>query len=406
MSSDAESAGDLVEFRARTRAWLESNCPPQMRGPITDERQICWGGRHWQFHSEAQRAWLERMTARGWTVPEWPEAYGGAALDRPHAEVLREELHRLDCRPPLMSFGISMLGPALLAFGSEAQKREHLPRIARGEIRWCQGYSEPGAGSDLASLKTRADEDGDHFVVSGRKVWTSYADEADWIFCLVRTDAAAPKHKGISFLLIDMESPGVSTRPIRLISGKSPFCETLFERVRVPKVNLVGALNGGWEIAKYLLTHERESIGSMDLLPRGAVRLHEAAIREIGLAADGRLADGVLRSEIARWEIDSIAFELTLERLREESGAGHGLGALSSLLKYCGTELNKRREELAMSIAGTEGLRWDEGHSQDGAGAGEAARAWLRSKGNSIEGGTSEIQLNIIAKHLLRLPAA
>jgi acyl-CoA dehydrogenase len=393
---------DLETFRAQTRAWLEANCPPEMREPVTDEKQFCWGGRRWKFASEAQRVWLERMVVRGWTVPEWPQQYGGAGLSKEQGAVLREELRNLGCRPALSSFGISMLGPALLKYGNDAQKREHLPRIARGDIRWCQGYSEPGAGSDLASLKTRAEDHGDHFVVNGQKVWTSYADEADWIFCLVRTDFAAPKHKGISFLLFDMASPGVSTQPIRLISGKSPFCQTFFDNVRVPKANLVGTLNSGWDIAKYLLTHEREMIGGMDMLAGGHGTLCEVAVEEIGLGADGRLADAALRTELVRYEIDSFAFALTMQRIKEQSQGGQGTGALSSMLKYYGTELNKRRQELAMSIAGTQGLAWE---GADEA-IGRTARLWLRSKGNSIEGGTSEIQLNIIAKHVLRLPGA
>lgn len=393
---------DLVSFRVGTRAWLEANCPAEMREPVTDEKQFCWGGRRWRFASDAQRVGLERMVARGWTVPEWPKQYGGAGLSKEHAAALREELRNLGCRPALSSFGISMLGPALLKYGSEAQKREHLPRIARGEVRWCQGYSEPGAGSDLASLKTRAEDHGDHFVVSGQKIWTSHADEADWIFCLVRTDFAAPKHKGISFLLFDMASPGVSTQPIRLISGKSPFCQTFFDNVRVPRANLVGTPNAGWDIAKYLLTHEREMIGGMDMLAGGHGTLCEVAVREIGLDADGRLADTTLRTDLARYEIDSLAFALTLQRVKEQAQGGQGTGALSSMLKYYGTELNKRRQELAMSIEGTRGLRWEGANEADG----RTARLWLRSKGNSIEGGTSEVQLNIIAKHLLRLPGA
>lgn len=399
---ETEPEHDVLEsFRSQTTAWLEANCPSEMRGPAPSEGQVYWGGRRAQFASAAQRTWFERMVARGWTVPEWPREYGGAGLDEARARILREQMRRLECRAPLMSFGISMLGPALMRFASEAQKKEHLPRIARGQIRWCQGYSEPGAGSDLASLNTRAEDHGDHFLVTGQKIWTSYADLADWIFCLVRADPNAQKHKGIGFLLIDMASAGVSTRPIRLISGKSPFCETFFENVRVPKANLVGSASDGWAIAKHLLTHERESIGSLDILPPGAARLHELAIRSIGLE-HGRLADSVLRAELARWQVDSCAFQATLQRLREQA-AGRGLGAFSSVLKYYGTELNKRKEDLAMSVAGARGLLW----SGDGTGpGGDAARHWLRSKGNSIEGGTSEIQLNIIAKHLLQLPGA
>ena len=229
---------ELSAFRAETRAWLEANCPAEMRQPMTSEDDVCWGGRRCQFSSPAQKQWLDVMAARGWTVPTWPRAYGGAGLSSLEAKVLAQEMRALNCRSPLNSFGIWMLGPALLKFGNEEQKLEHLPKIARGEIRWCQGYSEPNAGSDLASLATKAEDKGDHFIVNGQKIWTSYADKADWIFCLVRTDTSS-KHNGISFVLFDMASPGVSTKPILLISGASPFCETFFDNVRVEKLSLI-----------------------------------------------------------------------------------------------------------------------------------------------------------------------
>ncbi len=385
---------DLDTFRAETRAWLEANCPPEMRTPVARDADICWGGRRVKFTSDAQRLWLERMGERGWTVPEWPKAYGGGGLSKDEAKVLAAEMRRINARSPLSSFGIWMLGPALLKYGNEAQKLEHLPKIARGEIRWCQGYSEPGAGSDLASLRTSAVLDGDHYVVNGQKVWTSYADKADWIFCLVRTDPAAPKHLGISFLLFDMESPGVSTAPIKLISGASPFCQTFFDNVRVPKDNLMGTAGKGWDIAKYLLTHEREMIGGMDAGQRQSV--HEVARETLGTV------DGGLKTDIVRHEIDAWAFALTMERVKDEAKAGQGVGALSSMLKYYGTELNKQRQELLMSIGGSDDLLWE----GPGDGEGDQARSWLRSRANSIEGGTSEINLNIIAKRVLELPGA
>ncbi|MBS82382.1 MAG: acyl-CoA dehydrogenase [Variovorax sp.] len=316
-------------------------------------------------------------------------------------------MRSLGCRVPLQSFGIWMLGPALLKFGTEAQKREHLPRIARGEIRWCQGYSEPNAGSDLASLQTRAEDRGDHFVVNGQKIWTSYADQADWIFCLVRTDPGAKKRTGISFVLFDMATPGVSTRPIRLISGKSPFCETFFDDVRVEKHNVVGELNAGWTVAKYLLTHEREMIGAIG--DRAAPRpMGELAAQWLGLDEGGRLADPLLRARIAAFEVDEAAFRLAMARTGDlarnaEGGGEHGVHpAFSSVLKFYGAELNKRRFELLMAAGGSDALEWDSERSQHGA----HARAWLRTKGNSIEGGTSEVQLNVIAKRLLALPDA
>ena len=393
---------DLETFRAETRAWLEANCPPEMREPIRDDDDVCWGGRGVKFKNEAQKLWLERMGAKGWAVPEWPSAYGGGGLSREEAKVLSEEMRRIKARSALSSFGIWMLGPALLKYGNEAQKLEHLPKIARGEIRWCQGYSEPGAGSDLASLRTSAEDTGDQYLVNGSKVWTSYADKADWIFCLVRTDPAAPKHLGISFLLFDMASEGVSTSPIKLISGSSPFCQTFFDNVKVPKENLMGVPGKGWDIAKYLLTHERDMIGGSDSTGGGQRdSVSNIAKRLIGLDA-AILADTALRTDIARHEINALAFGLTMERVLAETKSGQGTGALSSMLKYYGTELNKERMELLMSIRGSDGLTW-EGEEK---GEGDLARSWLRSRANSIEGGTSEVQLNIIAKRVLDLPGA
>jgi len=380
---------DLDSFRAETRKWLDANCPPEMRQPIRSEADICWGGRNWTFQSDAQRRWLEAMAERGWTVPDWPKDYGGGGLSANEARVLKEEMQRIGARPPLTSFGISMLGPALLAFGTEEQKRRYLPQIARGEIRWCQGYSEPGAGSDLASLQTKAEDRDDHWLVNGQKVWTSYADKADWIFCLVRTSTES-KQGGISFLLFDMQTPGVSTRPILLISGNSPFCETFFDDVKVPKDQIVGEVNKGWNVAKYLLGHEREMISGMGLGGGGS------------LGASVKPADPMLRADIAAFDVDALAFAAMSERFAAMWKAGEAHPASPSMMKYAGTELNKRRNELAMAAGGSEALEWDSESSRGGKGA----RDWLRSKGNSIEGGTSEIQLNIIAKHILRLPGA
>jgi alkylation response protein AidB-like acyl-CoA dehydrogenase len=392
-------AATLDDFRRETRAWLEQNCPAEMRLPPTSEDDACWGGRKPSFSSDAQRLWLERMGQRGWTVPTWPRDYGGGGLSAEQAKVLAEEMRALNCRAPLYSFGIWMLGPALLKFGSEAQKKEHLPKIARGEIRWCQGYSEPNAGSDLASLATRADDLGDHYIVNGQKIWTSYADKADWIFCLVRTDSAAKKHTGISFVLFDMATPGVSTKPILLISGKSPFCETFFDNVRVEKSNLVGTAGGGWDVAKYLLTHEREMIGSIG--DRSVSKpLGEQAADMIGRDSAGRLADPLLRARIAEFEVDETAFRLLMQRFGELARAKQTHPAFSSVLKYYGAELNKRRHELLMSAGGSDALEWEGSASNQGA----AARNWLRTKANSIEGGTSEVQLNVIAKRILELP--
>ena len=390
---------ELESFRLEARDWLEANCPETMRHPYRSEADPCWGGRNCKFQSEDQRLWLQRMSEKGWTVPTWATEYGGGGLNREQNKILKEELGRIHARPALESFGISMLGPALLKFGSEELKKQHLPAIARGHIRWAQGYSEPNAGSDLASLQARADDHGDHFILNGSKVWTSYGDLGDWMFCLVRTEFEASKHEGISFVLFDMATPGVSTRPIKLISGKSPFTETIFEDVRIEKDQVIGELNRGWTVAKYLLTHEREMIAGSGLLRAGTVPISKTAIHTLG-TENGMLHNTMLRGDIAQFEIDTRCLELTIERARDEVKAGVSLGAASSMFKYYGTELNKRRNELLMAIGGNESLVWEGSDSQDG----QLPKSWLRSKGNSIEGGTSEIQLNIVAKHILGLP--
>ncbi|MGB3722214.1 MAG: acyl-CoA dehydrogenase family protein [Pacificimonas sp.] len=391
---------DLDTFRTETRAWLEENCPPEMRTPAKSDDDQCWGGRKFTFQSEAQKVWLERMADKGWTVPDWAPEYGGAGLSREQTRVLHQEMNRIQARIPLSSFGIWMLGPALLKYGTEEQKREHLPLIARGEIRWCQGYSEPGAGSDLAGLQTRAVDKGDHYIINGQKVWTSYADKADWIFCLVRTDPDAPKHKGISFILFDMDQPGVEPKPIRLISGSSPFCETFFTDARAEKKDLVYKENKGWDVAKYLLGHEREMISGMGHAGGGPT-LPEMALKAVGQEADGRLADPLMRAEIALFEVRASAYKAQAERFNDEWKAGRVNPAVSSMMKYYGTELNKRRNELVMQAGGSDALEWESEESNGG----KKSRDWLRSKGNSIEGGTSEVQLNIVAKRVLELPS-
>ena len=397
---------DLQEFQKETRDWLEQNCPASMRTPATPGEEV-WGGRNATFPSEDARLWLERMGEKGWTTPTWPKEYGGGGLNHEENMCLQAEMARLRCRTPLHSFGIWMLGPVLIEYGTEEQKRQHLPKITRGEIRWCQGYSEPGAGSDLASLRTKAEDKGDHWLVNGQKVWTSYADQADWIFCLVRTGPEEPKHNGISFLLIDMASTGVSTKPITLISGASPFCETFFDNVEVPKENLMGELNQGWTIAKRLLQFERNMISGMGTGGGGgsSSSMEEMARRYRGGTLPGsntgEIADPLIRHKVAAHKMDGHAFALTLQRAQQEGGkATH----LSSFFKYFGTEHNKKRYELLLEVAGQHLLGWEgEGYSGEER---NVTREWLRSKANSIEGGTSEVQLNVIARRVLNLPSA
>lgn len=390
----------LDTFRQETRAWLEENCPESMRGDYTPAK-ACWGGKKWVFENPDQKLWLDRMADKGWTVPTWPKEYGGGGLSKDENEILREEMKRIKAFPPHENFGISMLGPALLKFGTHEQKERFLKPIARGEERWCQGYSEPGSGSDLASLKTKAEDKGDHWLVNGQKVWTSYADQADWIFCLTRTDNSGPKHQGITFMLFSMESEGVSTKPIKLISGRSPFCETFLDDVKVPKDGdeIVGEIGEGWRVATYLLTHEREMISGM-FGGAGTRFVGQIAAQEMGTDEKGRVEDPMLRARAAQADLDGWSFLTLMKSIKDRSEAGESLGAVSSALKYYGTELNKRRYELMMDIGGSDELEWETDRNHDG----DRARSWLRTKANSIEGGTSEIQLNIISKRILELP--
>uniref|UniRef100_UPI0035121CE5 acyl-CoA dehydrogenase family protein n=1 Tax=Alteriqipengyuania sp. TaxID=2800692 RepID=UPI0035121CE5 len=274
-----------------------------------------------------------------------------------------------------------------------------LNEIAAGEIRWCQGYSEPGSGSDLVSMQTFGEDKGDHWVVNGQKIWTSYADEADWIFCLVRTDKQN-KYQGITFMLFDMAGEGVSTKPIKLISGSSPFCETFMDDVKVPKSygedipGYVGEINRGWDVAKYLLGHEREMISATGGGDR-ASSLGAVTSRQ------GKL-DPVLRAEMALFDVDALAFTAMSEKFLDEVKVGKGHPAQPNMLKYAGTELNKRRHELLMAAGGSLALEWESEETEGG----KPARSWLRTKGNSIEGGTSEVMLNVVAKRILELPGA
>ena len=386
-------------FREEIRLWLEAKYPRSLGSTLDTDDDSIWGGRRAVYKNPEAKLWLDRMASRGFTAPTWPKAYGGGGLSTEQARVLAQELSRIQARPALMSFGLWMLGPVLLEYGAEAQKQEHLPKIARGEIRWCQGYSEPGAGSDLASLRTRAENKGDYFLVNGQKVWTSYADRADWIFCLVRTDTTK-KHEGISFILFDMQSPGVEVRPIKLISGNSPFCETFFTDVKVPRQNLVGRLNGGWEIAKRLLQYERQNISAGGFGGGTGAEIEDVAKSYVG-ERDGRIADSDLRARIAAHRMEAKAFAQTVRRIEREAKEKSGPGPAVSIIKYAAAKLNQDRCELMVEAMGHQGLGWE----GEGFAPAEIAamRGLLRSKANSIEGGTSEINLNVIAKRVLGL---
>ena len=364
-----------------------------------------FGGELETFRSEA-RAWRKAMGAKGWGVPTWPAEYGGGGLSVKQARVLHEEMAKVGARNPIGGMGVMMFGPTLLEYGTEELKRQHMPGIVNGTVRWCQGYSEPGSGSDLASLQTRAEDKGDHWLVNGQKIWTSGANLADWCFCLVRTDTTK-KHEGISFLLIDMTTPGVEVRPIRLINGGSPFCETFFTDVKVPKNQLFGPLNGGWTVAKRLLQFERDNIsaglgGGNIGAPAAVLTVEEAAKTYVGVDETGRIADHDLRRRIIEHKMEAQSFQLTVRRAADEAKSNAGPSAATSIMKYAGAKIAQDRNELMVEALGHQGLGWEgEGFSEP-----ELAlvRAWLRSKGNSIEGGTSEINLNVVSKRVLGLP--
>ena len=386
---DLDYSADERAFRNEVRDWLRDHLPAAMRDKVV---------RYAHLDRDDLLGWHRILAAKGWIAPAWPQEWGGTGWNVVQRHIFEEECGYAGA-PPLVPFGLAMCAPVLLKFGTDAQKQRFLPRIYRGDDFWCQGYSEPASGSDLASLRTTAVRRGDRYIVNGQKLWTTMAHIADWIFCLVRTDFSAPKHEGISFILFDMASKGVSTKPILLISGKSPFCETFFDNVRVPKGQVVGDLNKGWEVAKYLLTHEREMISGIGI---GVGRpLGQVAADALGTEA-GMLADSCLRADIARFEVDSAAFRFALERTGDLLKAKQANPAISSMLKYYGAELNKRRHELLMTAGGSDALEWESERSRGG----DAARSWLRTKANSIEGGTSEIQLNVIAKRILELPGA
>jgi alkylation response protein AidB-like acyl-CoA dehydrogenase len=400
MASAAEldrSADTIDAFRAEARAWLEANFPQSLRGK--DNAMSAVDGP--TEETAEQKAWREAMGAKGWGTPTWPKEYGGGGLTREQARVLGEEMARIGAWNPIGGMGVMMFGPTLLEYGSEEQKQKHIPGIVRGEVRWCQGYSEPGAGSDLASLQTFAEDKGDHYIVNGQKTWTSGGQWADKCFALVRTDKTQ-KHAGISFLLIDMDAEGVETRPIKLISGASPFCETFFTNVKVPKENLVGQEGQGWTIGTRLLQHERNSLsgggGSQGRMNQGE-QIPSIAKKYRGVGAEGKLADSDLRTRIIKHEMDQRAFALTLRRAALEAKGNAGPSAATSVMKNVGARITQDRAELAIEIMGMQGLGWEgEGFSNEEL---AATRTWLWGKAVSIYGGSTEIQNNVIAKRIL-----
>ena len=388
----------LDDFRQETRAWLEQNCPPGARGP----GEVSNGSTKIKITDPDTRLWLERMKEKGWTVPNWPKAYGGGGLSMPEYVVLIEEMQRLQARPALSSFGTSMIGPTLLEFGTEEQKLRHLPRIARAEVEWCQGYSEPGSGSDLASLQTQAELEGDHYIINGQKIWTSGAHHADWMFILVRTDKQASKHEGISFMLLPMDQPGVTVKPIQLLSGESPFNETFFDHAMAAREDLVGELNRGWTVGKRLLQHERSG---MESLVSGSAKEKASSLPEMAKAflgeMQGKIDHAATRDEILRYEMDSLALHLTQRRVVSESMDGATPGPATSIFKVVSTELEQDYNDLLTRLHGSRAFGIDENFTIEER---EMNKRFFFSRAASIYSGSNEIQRNIIAKRVLGLP--
>ncbi len=386
------SSASLEEFREEVHVWIEQTLPAELRVGLRKD-----------LPKESRRRWISALAERGWIVPDWPVEYGGAGLDRKRAAIVKSELAAFRA-PTIRGFGVSMLGPTLLEFGTDEQKREFLPPIARDEVQWCQGYSEPGAGSDLASLQTRAVREGDEYVITGQKIWTSYAHVADWIFCLVRTDPDAPKHDGITFILFPMKQPGVTVSPLKLIDGGADFSQVFFDGARAQAKHVVGPVGGGWTVAKRLLQHERTTDGSSEEGGiTGAMKesLVDLVKREVGME-DGALADPTIRQRLAAQEMEKRALGLTMARAMAEARAGQATRDIGSLGKYRWASMVKNEQDIAMLALGTQGLGWSApGFDEREL---ERTKAWLTTRADSIWGGTNEVQLNVIAKRVLQIP--
>ncbi len=389
---------DLQTFRQDARSWLEANCPPGARGP----GQVHTGSRKIPLSHPDLQIWLDRMAGKGWTTPTWAPEYGGAGLSPAEYMALLEEMKEIGARPPLINRGTQMVGPTILEFGTEEQKRRILPMIARGEGAWCQGYSEPGAGSDLASLRTAAVEDGDRYLINGQKIWTSDGHTSEWMFIIVRTDPDAPKHEGISFFILSMDQPGVDARPIALINGGSHFCETFFDNAVADKRDLIGDLNRGWTVGKRLLQHERSG---MEMLVSGGTGKRQTGVVDLAKAYCGDGAGGIntlWRDQVADYEMNAHALKLTQRRIAVEATDGATPGPATSIMKVVSTDLEKVQAELMASLRGSSGYGWEgDGFTQ---GELDGARRFLSTRAASIYSGSNEIQRNIIAKRVLGLP--
>jgi alkylation response protein AidB-like acyl-CoA dehydrogenase len=395
---DLNYTSEDLAFRDQVRSFLEAELPPDLQRKVLD---------HLRLSREDYVRWHRILARQGWVAPGWPREHGGPGWTPAQRHIFEEECARAGT-PPVMPFGVNMVAPVIMAFGSQAQKDHYLPRILSCEDWWCQGYSEPGAGSDLASLKTTAVKDGDHYIVNGQKTWTTLAQHANMIFCLVRTDASVRKQEGISFLLIDMKSPGITVRPIVMLDEDHEVNEVFFDNVRVPAANLVGQENRGWTYAKYLLGHERTGIAAVGRSKRELARLKRMAARE---QKNGRplLQDPLFGAKLAELEIELMALEVTV--LRVLAQADKAPGPEASVLKVRGTEIQQRLTELFVEAAGPLALPFDEAYLE-----GEAEHSafdddfaapllshYFNYRKTSIYGGSNEIQRNIISQMILGL---
>ncbi len=392
---------DLNAFREETRSWLGENCPGEMRN-----LSFHWEDAHLIYSKPEAAIWLERMAERGWVAPTWPAEYGGGGLEPEKAAILSQEMKRINATAPSSGMGLTMIGPTLLEYGTEEQKQRHVPKICDGSIRWCQGYSEPGAGSDLAALQAKAVLDGDHFVINGQKTWTSGAQHADWMFALVRTNPNAPKHDGISFVLFDMHQEGVVVKPIQLISGSSPFCETFLDNVIARRDDLIGEMNKGWTVGKRLLQFERSGIGGLAGANKKKVEKKRNPLADLAKQytgeIDARIADQGTREKVLEHSMRERAFQLTARRVAQENQSGKTPGAATSIFKLVGANLARNATELKSEMMGTNGIGWEGEEFSDK--ELETTRNWLNSRAVTIYGGTNEVQMNIISKRVLGLP--
>jgi len=386
-------------FRADVKQWIAENFPRTLAGqnPATVGYAATLEADH--------ELWRQRLAEKGWGAPTWPKEYGGAGLSQSEERIITDELSDANAFNPIPNIalmGVTMVGPTILDYGTEEQKKKHLIPIARGEVTWCLGLSEPGAGSDLASLRTRAEDNGDYYLINGSKIWTSGAHHSNWCGAVVRTDPDAKKRNGISFVMLPMDQEGVEPRPLKLISGASAFCETFFTNAVADKSDVLGDLNDGWSVVKRLLQHERQSQIGARTAGAKSERVQDIAKRDVGLDDSGKLADADLRQRLADHLMDRQSHALTLGRIAAEAKGNVEVSAASSILKNSATHVSQTRADLILEIMGDQGLGW-EGDAFDPNEL-ETVRSWLYGMAASIAGGSFEIQYNIISKNILGLP--